>query len=346
MVAAALFAAVAPAQAALYRAQDLLGGYQNTSQYCAKEQRFSGLVPCGRHCDNPATPGNETDPCSVCHLIVLGNNIMRYITYIAVFIALAVIVFAGVMYIVSAGDEGTIGLAKSAFKAALFGITFILIAWVIVNTLLTKIIPLRDGALKGNWSSYYCERSWVNPASSGSSSGGTNVPIPPTGGGTNVPNPSTGGGTNVPNPSGGSAQGSSSRIPDVTQHAGTMYCAIDTPQGADGAVMVADACYTSKRECDQRHTQQVTGANGVIVATYDCQAFAGGSVSQVKKYDVFRYMARARAVESTSGVETDFIVGGDNLNFTTMEECVASLETNKANYPNLEVVYECIGKFN
>ncbi len=35
------------------------------------------IVPCGRHANKPSSTQNESDPCSICHLAVLGSNIVK-----------------------------------------------------------------------------------------------------------------------------------------------------------------------------------------------------------------------------------------------------------------------------
>ncbi len=160
------------------------GSYQNVSSVCADESKVGHLVPCARHCDNPATPNDETEPCSVCHLIVLGHNIVEYVVFISVFIAFAVIVFAGVMYVVSAGNQGMITSAKAALKAALFGMAFVLAAWVIVNTIITVFLKPKQSALQGDWRQYYCDVSDNTGTGSTADNTGTGSTADNTGSGT------------------------------------------------------------------------------------------------------------------------------------------------------------------
>jgi len=123
-----------------------------------------GLIPCGRSCDNPATPENETDICTLCHLFLLMRNITSWIFMVMTYIAFAVLVAMGILYIVSAGNTQMITLAKGGIKAALYGFAIVLLGWVAINVIL---MVLADGALgtdtatfsfktNGSWFTYSC----------------------------------------------------------------------------------------------------------------------------------------------------------------------------------------------
>lgn len=97
------------------------------------------------------------------------------------YIAFAVLVAMGILYIVSAGNTQMIGVAKSGIKAALYGFAIVLLGWVAINVIL---MVLADGALgtdtasfsfktKGSWFTYSCDtkskytRTGVSGATSG-----------------------------------------------------------------------------------------------------------------------------------------------------------------------------------
>ena len=92
----------------------------------------AGLVPCGRTIGT----AEEQQPCTVCHIVVLGNNIVAYGLKLMTYAGLAVIVAMAIFYIVSTGDEGMMKTAKSGITAALIGFAVLLGAWLIVNTTL------------------------------------------------------------------------------------------------------------------------------------------------------------------------------------------------------------------
>lgn len=88
----------------------------------------AALVNCG-------TRANPT-PCTICHLVQGGVSLMDWGLTIMSAIGIVVIVAMAIMYIVSAGDEGLMGSAKSGIKAALIGFAVMLSAWLIVHTTL------------------------------------------------------------------------------------------------------------------------------------------------------------------------------------------------------------------
>ena len=61
-------------------------------------------------------------------------------------IALTVILAMGVLYIVSAGNQGLMQRAKGGLLAALIGFAIMLSAWLIVNIVLTVLVDTSKGA--------------------------------------------------------------------------------------------------------------------------------------------------------------------------------------------------------
>lgn len=97
------------------------------------------LVPCGRSGGSAA----QNAPCTMCHLVVGINEVMRFILRIMTIVAIAIIFAMGILYIVSAGNPGMIGMAKKGITAALIGFAIILAAFLIVNTVI-RIISASD----------------------------------------------------------------------------------------------------------------------------------------------------------------------------------------------------------
>lgn len=119
------------------------GGDGGTATACSGSEN-PGIVPCGRSCDNPATPDDETKICTLCHLLILIQNITNWILMVMTYIAFAVLVAMAILYIVSTGRPQLINIAKSGIWAALIGFAVVLLAWVAINVLL---MVLADGAL-------------------------------------------------------------------------------------------------------------------------------------------------------------------------------------------------------
>ena len=106
------------------------------SVFVPSDVEAASLVPCGRSSGSP----EEMAPCTICHIIVGGNRLMTWGRNIMSIIAITVIVAMGILYIVSAGNEGLMKTAKSGMLAALIGFAIMLTAWLIVNVLLTVLV--------------------------------------------------------------------------------------------------------------------------------------------------------------------------------------------------------------
>jgi hypothetical protein len=117
--------------------------------------------------------------CTLCHLFLLIENITKWIFLVMTYIAFAVLVAMGILYIVSAGNTQMITLAKNGIKAALYGFAIVLLGWVAINVIL---MVLADGTLgsdtasfsiktNGSWFEYNCDAK-TKYTGTGSSSGG------------------------------------------------------------------------------------------------------------------------------------------------------------------------------
>lgn len=104
----------------------------------------AGLVPCGANTDDPGTTYNETERCSICHLVSGVSILTNYIRDIMIFAALAIIVAMGILYIVSAGNPGMMETAKKGVFASLAGLVIILAAWIIVNTVMFVVFQAKS----------------------------------------------------------------------------------------------------------------------------------------------------------------------------------------------------------
>jgi hypothetical protein len=97
----------------------------------------AGLVVCALNADDTGTANiDESLPCTACHILLMADSIIDWITRVMTVVGIAVIFAMGILYIVSAGNEKMIGMAKGGIKAALIGVTVILMAWLIVNTII------------------------------------------------------------------------------------------------------------------------------------------------------------------------------------------------------------------
>ncbi len=96
-----------------------------------------GIVPCG----------DAGEPkCDVCHFILLGFNIITFFRNILIVACIVIITIAGVIYIVSAGNQAMITKAKDALKYALLGVLIILVGWVVVTFVIRSVALDENGA--------------------------------------------------------------------------------------------------------------------------------------------------------------------------------------------------------
>jgi len=116
----------------------------------------AGIVPCGRN----AGTAEEMQPCTLCHLFIGIHRIIEWGFKILTFVAVASLVGAGIMYIISAGNEKMMETAKNLTKHTLMGFAIVLGAWLIVNysmILLSKQDDLGIGVT--SWSEFNCDTS-------------------------------------------------------------------------------------------------------------------------------------------------------------------------------------------
>jgi len=117
----------------------------------------AGVVPCGLSANDPATTFDETEKCTLCHFIVGINEIIKLLRNIMSAIAIVVVVAMSFVYITSAGDEGRMRFAKGGITAALVGFAIVLLAWLIVNFVLTLDIFSSSGLIKNTWDTFVCD---------------------------------------------------------------------------------------------------------------------------------------------------------------------------------------------
>ena len=113
-----------------------------------------GLIPCGRNCDVAGTPWFEDDPCTLCHLVLMGQLIIEFLVKMAAIFALLALIGGGMIYIFSIGSAGTIEKAKGMIKYALLGFVVIFIAWAVITTILTSMGYMDP--LGGDWHMMDC----------------------------------------------------------------------------------------------------------------------------------------------------------------------------------------------
>ena len=106
---------------------------------CVNRANSAGLVPCGKAVNDPATDWSECAPCTLCHLILMGQLIIEFLVKMAAIAALVSIAFGGLLYVFAIGGAGLMERAKSMIKYALLGFLIVFIAWAIVSTILVSL---------------------------------------------------------------------------------------------------------------------------------------------------------------------------------------------------------------
>ena len=90
----------------------------------------------------------EGSGCSACNLVDMTNNIIKWLLGMIFLIFAALMVHAGFGLVTSGGNPSALSAAKDKFKNALIGIVIVLSAWLIVNTIMVKLVS--DGTTAGN----------------------------------------------------------------------------------------------------------------------------------------------------------------------------------------------------
>jgi len=93
-------------------------------------------------CNTPIVPcGNDpANPCQLCHLFVMFNNLIQFLLFCIVPpLAVAGIVVAGIFFIFSRGNPGTVTKAKGIIEAVLIGLFIIFTAWLLINLFFTYL---------------------------------------------------------------------------------------------------------------------------------------------------------------------------------------------------------------
>jgi len=88
----------------------------------------AALVPCG---------GAGQPACNVCHFFVLIKIIVDFLTeYVAMPVAVIVLIYGGVMMLTAGGSEEKINKGKSALWHAVWGLLIVFAAWLIIDTII------------------------------------------------------------------------------------------------------------------------------------------------------------------------------------------------------------------
>lgn len=108
-----------------------------------------GLVPCGQ----------EGNPCELCDIFTLLDNILDFIFFQLVPpIAVLAIVIGGVYFFMAGGDPAKLGKAQGVLTAVVIGLAIVYGSWLLINSFFLAI-GLAEGDFGmniQNWFEYPC----------------------------------------------------------------------------------------------------------------------------------------------------------------------------------------------
>ena len=115
-----------------------------------------GIVPCGRLADNPSTSWIESQPCEICHSVILASEIINFLMGLVSLITILAIVVAGIIYTKAGGDTSLILVAKQNMNKILYGFVVVFVAWAIVNVSMI-LFGFNDPLGDGRWEKLNCD---------------------------------------------------------------------------------------------------------------------------------------------------------------------------------------------
>lgn len=87
---------------------------------------------------DPIVPCTGVD-CNFCALVTLGANLIMFMAYISIPLAVFAFVWAGFKYLTSGGDQGKISQAHNIFKKVVIGLVLTLGAALIVHVIIVAL---------------------------------------------------------------------------------------------------------------------------------------------------------------------------------------------------------------
>lgn len=107
----------------------------------------AGLVPCG---------GPDENPCTICDLLVLVQNVLEFALKVAFLVIIGFIVYGGFRWIFSLGKEENLKAGQQIITNAIIGLVIILTSWIIVNTVFWTIKQIGGEDYTGTWFHIEC----------------------------------------------------------------------------------------------------------------------------------------------------------------------------------------------
>jgi len=125
---------------------------------------YEGLVPCGKAVQEGGTLEKGkcvggtavTIPCQLCHFLVMLEGIINFAMALVIIIAVLMFTVGGFMFLVAAGNPGTVNQAREIIRTVAIGLAIIFLSWIAVNTVFTFIGVADWTGLKGGWFQIKC----------------------------------------------------------------------------------------------------------------------------------------------------------------------------------------------
>lgn len=135
-----------------------------------------GLIPCASYSNN-----TQDTPCTLCHFVVGFKGLVDFGMNLITIAAIVGIFFAGVMYVISSGDQKMMESAKAFLGASIKGFAIFFLAWLIVTIVMWTLAAKSDlGLGQGHvWWQFTCSTQSTSGQTSGGTAGQTTAPTSP-----------------------------------------------------------------------------------------------------------------------------------------------------------------------
>lgn len=119
----------------------------------------AGLIPCG----------GPSDPCTLCHLIVMIKGVIEFGTGILIIVAIVGITISGVMYILAGGNPEMVARAKKFMQASIIGFAIFLGAWLMISIVMQLLSAKENLGIEQaqNWHTFECNTKSSMPTGAG-----------------------------------------------------------------------------------------------------------------------------------------------------------------------------------
>jgi len=103
--------------------------------------------------------GGVGSACSLCDLVSMGNEILKWLIGVMMVIFSIIMVMAGFGLVTSGGNPSAKTAAKEKITNTLIGLIIVLAAWLLVDTIMKTLLPGNSGNIAGfgPWSTVKCQ---------------------------------------------------------------------------------------------------------------------------------------------------------------------------------------------